>query len=244
MTNYEILKFYGDLEKEEYLFESEIGKKRLEEIESIYNEIKEFLGNLIVDIGCGAGLFTFYLEKKGFKVIGIDISKELLKEAIRTKQKFNFQSKLILGDVSCLNLKIKIDSVIIFGNTIWEFNPKLFVKIIKNIIKHASKNFYVLIQYRSLIKEIINSKNFLKVNFPYPNIAEIFEGYDDFLSMMYWRYMDLTNQKKSTSKGFATWSVGFLEAIMNSLNFELVKRIHNNTIYTDWLDIYKLINKK
>lgn len=240
MEDLKFLNFYGDLEKEEYLFYSEVGKKRLKEIEDIFSEIKPFLGKIILDIGCGAGLFTFYFEQKGFKVIGIDINKHLIKEALYIKKSLNSKSIFILGDVVNIKLKIKVNSAIIFGNTLWEFSPKIFVNLIKNLKQIASRKFHILIQYRSLLKEIISDKNSLKVNFPYPNIAEIFEDYNDFTSTLYWRYMDLKNNKRSTSKGFTAWSVGFLEAIMNALDFELVKRIKNVTMYTDWLDIYEL----
>lgn len=236
----DVLKFYGEIEKNEYLYTSEIGRKRIEEIESIFDKIKPFLGKRILDIGCGAGLFTFYFEQKGYKILGIDISKELIKDAINIKKKLNFKSNFVLVNALNFKSKLKFDSAIIFGNTLWEFSPKNFVNLIKNLKNFASNNFHILIQYRSLIKEIINDKEVFKASFPYPNIAEIFESYDDFNSIAYWRYLDLKNEKTSTSKGFAAWSAGFLEAIMNALNFELKERIESNTIYTDWLDVYEL----
>jgi len=89
------IKFYGDLEKDEYIYDTEIGQQRLKEIEKIYEKIKNYLGKVILDIGCGAGLFSFYLEQKGHKVIGIDVSKELLKEALRVKKQYH------LGQIFC-----------------------------------------------------------------------------------------------------------------------------------------------
>ena len=234
------LKFYGDLEREEYLYDTEIGKKRIEEIDKIYDKIKNYLGKVILDIGCGAGLFSFYFEQKGHKVIGIDISKELIKEAMRIKNKYSFKTKFLLANIFELKkLKIKIDSAIILGNTLWEFSPKDFVLLVKNLKNMASEKFYLLIQYRSLIYDIVY-RNALKTNFPYKNVAEIFEKYDDFNARFYWRYVDLTYTKSSTSKSFVGWSVAFLEAIMEALGFKLVERIESNTIYTDWLDVYKL----
>ncbi|MEM5828334.1 MAG: class I SAM-dependent methyltransferase [Candidatus Aenigmatarchaeota archaeon] len=235
----DVLKFYGDLEREEYLYDSEIGKKRIKEIEEIFDEIKPYLGKVVLDIGCGAGLFSFYLEEKGYKVIGIDMSKEMIKEAMRIKRKYNFKTIFLLADATKLKLKTKIDSAIILGNTLWDFSPKDFVNLVKSLKRNSNKNFYILIQYRSLIYEVIY-KDALKTSFPYKNVAEIFERYDDFESRIYWRYIDLEYKKLSTSKSFTTWSVGFLEAIMEALDFKLEKRIKSDTIYTDWLDVYKL----
>ncbi|MEM5830233.1 MAG: class I SAM-dependent methyltransferase [Candidatus Aenigmatarchaeota archaeon] len=235
----DVLKFYGDLEGEEYLYDSEIGIKRIKEIESVFEEIKPYLGKVVLDVGCGAGLFSFYLEQKGYKVIGLDLSREMLKEAIRIKKKFNFKSNFLLANAINIKLKTKIDSAIIFGNTLWDFSPKDFIKMLKNIKSFCNDNFSILIQYRSLIYDVVY-RNALKTSFPYKNVAEIFEKYDDFESKFYWRYVDLENKKLSTSKSFTAWSVGFLEAIMEALGFKLEKRIRSNTIYTDWLDIYRL----
>jgi len=145
----------------------------------------------------------------------------------------------LLANALNVKLKIKINSAIIFGNTLWEFSPKDFILLIKNLKNYASQNFHVLIEYRSLIYEIVY-KNALKTSFPYKNVAEIFEKYDDFEAKFYWRYVDLSYKKSSISKYFVGWSVAFLEAVMEALNFKLVKRLESNTIYTDWLDIYKL----
>ncbi|MEK7497010.1 MAG: class I SAM-dependent methyltransferase [Patescibacteria group bacterium] len=38
-------------------------------------------GDRILDVGCGAGLKTKYLMEKGFKVVGIDFSEEMIKLA-------------------------------------------------------------------------------------------------------------------------------------------------------------------
>lgn len=41
--------------------------------------LKEPRDKKILDAGCGSGAFTFRLAREGFKVSGIDLSKELVK---------------------------------------------------------------------------------------------------------------------------------------------------------------------
>lgn len=44
----------------------------------------------ILEIGCGAGSMTAHLHKKGFNIIGTDLSKDLLNYAVKTHPKCNY----------------------------------------------------------------------------------------------------------------------------------------------------------
>ena len=71
------LDYWQDIETyEKYTFDSEEGKKRIEEMERYFTEFKNFLGKRVFDIACGAGLFSFWLEQKGYEVVGVDINKK------------------------------------------------------------------------------------------------------------------------------------------------------------------------
>jgi len=63
-------------------FETPLGKKIFESekscIEKLINKVED---KFAVDLGIGTGLFTKILREKGYKVIGIDISDEMLKIA-------------------------------------------------------------------------------------------------------------------------------------------------------------------
>lgn len=54
---------------------------------------KELIGewiegsNIILDIACGTGRFSDHISKKGFNVIGIDYSGEMLRQAVKKKNK-------------------------------------------------------------------------------------------------------------------------------------------------------------
>jgi ubiquinone/menaquinone biosynthesis C-methylase UbiE len=57
----------------------------------------------VLDLGCGAGKNTKYLEKKGFEVVGLDFSSE----AIRLARRQKIKSPLILGTAIRLPFKDK-----------------------------------------------------------------------------------------------------------------------------------------
>ncbi len=48
-------------------------------------------GDNVLDLGCGSGRESIFLAKQGFKVWGIDISKEAIKKAQAKAEKVNFQ---------------------------------------------------------------------------------------------------------------------------------------------------------
>jgi len=63
-------------------------------------------GSLILDLGCGSGGWSRYLESDlGFRVIGIDISKRSVDEANENKHKLGLRCEYIIGDARKLPFK-------------------------------------------------------------------------------------------------------------------------------------------
>jgi len=224
---------------ERYTFDSEGGKKRIGEMEKYFLEFKSFLGKRVLDVACGAGLFSFWLEQKGYEVVGVDINKTMIELALKTKEKHKFKSAFLLSDASDAKLERKFDSAIIFGNTLYSLSPKTFVKIIKNIKKYLKENGYVLINYRSLVKLLAN-KEWKDVYLDSEKIASFNLNYDDFQAGITKLWVDLTGEKLPIKKIFYTWSSGFLEAIMEALGFTLVKRFETKVNMCKVMDIYQL----
>lgn len=77
-----------------------IAKEYADEIEN-YAPLKELTaftslvpkGRRVLDVGCAAGRDSFYLASKGYKVIGIDLSEELLKIARKRGSHVDFQKQ-------------------------------------------------------------------------------------------------------------------------------------------------------
>lgn len=66
------------------------------------NEIKK-KGSLL-DLGCGTGTLSFLLEEKGFEVIGIDKSGDMLAEAFEKKFELNSDVMFLCQDLTELDL--------------------------------------------------------------------------------------------------------------------------------------------
>jgi len=233
------LDYWRDVETyQRYAFDSKEGKKRIEEMEKYYQEFKDFLGKRVLDVACGAGLFSFWLEQKGYEVVGVDINKEMIRLALKTKKKYNFKSQFLLSDATSVKLNDIFDSAIIFGNTLFSLSPKTFVNIIKNIKNHLKENGYVIINYRSLVEKLVN-KEWKDVYFDSENIISFNLKYDDSQAKITKIYVDLNGEKLPTKEPFYVWSSGFLEAIMEALGFVLIKRIETKVSMCEIMDIYQ-----
>lgn len=59
----------------------------------------------ILDIGCGSGRHSIYLAKKGFKVVGIDISEEAIMSVRRLANKEKANAEFLVGRMEKLPFK-------------------------------------------------------------------------------------------------------------------------------------------
>jgi SAM-dependent methyltransferase len=66
----------------------------------------------ILDLGCGTGGHSLVLAKRGYEVVGVDISNEMLNIARSKAKAAKLSVKFIQGDITKLNLKEKFDAVI------------------------------------------------------------------------------------------------------------------------------------
>ncbi len=94
-------------------------------------------GKKILDIGCGTGNHDVLLEKKGFKIVGIDKNKEMINVA---RQKTR-NSKFLTGEMKDFNLDGKFD-IVLSLYSVMDFNIyyKNLEKSLKNCYKHLEKN--------------------------------------------------------------------------------------------------------
>lgn len=126
-------------------FETPLGKKIFEsEKRAIESLIENGENKLALDLGIGTGLFTQILRERGFRVIGVDISEEMLK--IARKRGF----EVIKHDFND-PLPFENDSFdFVFSMTSIEFlkDPKPLFNETKRVLKKDGK--FLLITLNSL----------------------------------------------------------------------------------------------
>lgn len=91
---------------------------------------------LLLEAGVGTGRFATWLAKKGFGVVGIDISREMLKKAKEKKEILNVDIGLILADIHSLPFRKGVfDSCICINVLDHVYDIGRFLKEARYVIK-------------------------------------------------------------------------------------------------------------
>jgi len=100
----------------------------------------------VVDAGCGSGAWGIRLAKRGYVVIGIDISRKLIKMARKLSKTENANFSPVLGDIEYLPFKSEIFDQCLCGGVLHHFRSrslKLVVKELSRIVKKNGKIFII-----------------------------------------------------------------------------------------------------
>ena len=141
--------------------------------------IKPFLGQYILDAGCGDGRFCYELMNENVKLVGIDLSEG----AIRFARVFCPKVEFYVQDLKNLDLPYKFDFIIML-ETLEHLNPTEIPRILRNLSAILKDNGKLIIttpssnvlisekHYQHFTEDTL--RNILK---PYFNIIKI-QGQD------------------------------------------------------------------
>ncbi len=114
--------------------------------------ISRFLkeGSKGVDLGCGTGAFTTLLCKKGFSVIGVDQSPQMLEKAKARAKKEGMDINFVVGDASSLVLPRPVDFITANCDVVnYLKNPRKFFSVAyKNLKEDGVLVFDVSSRYK------------------------------------------------------------------------------------------------
>jgi len=78
-----------------YGYQTDAGRQKLKrKVEKLTSMMELKVYNKVLELGCGTGAYTQLLNERGFKVAGLDISEEMLKQA-----ELRNQSCFVRGDI-------------------------------------------------------------------------------------------------------------------------------------------------
>lgn len=102
---------------------------------------------LALDLGCGVGAKSIYLAKKGFEVVGVDISKTAIKIAKQNAKKAKVKVKFIVADATNLSFlkNEKFDFILDWAN-LHGIPKNKREKYINGIVKHTKKGGILLLR--------------------------------------------------------------------------------------------------
>ncbi len=110
--------------------------------------------NLIVDLGCGTGFSSEILIENGYRVIGIDILKDML---LKAKSKKNFLKKekeleLILADINYLPIKqASIDHIVSISAYNFIIHRKDLINDISKTVNNTARYMKKILKHRGRI---------------------------------------------------------------------------------------------
>lgn len=109
-------------------------------IETLIND-NNSPGRKILDLGCGTGKITLLLAQKGFSLLGVDKSIEMLSQAEQRFRAYNLNIPLFRQDIRNFSLPEKVDVVISTFDTLnYCVNNYELEQVLKNIYKVLKKD--------------------------------------------------------------------------------------------------------
>lgn len=150
-------RWYEEVFTEDYirLLPRDLPQQTSKEVKFITQYMGIDNGARLLDLGCGFGRHTIELARKGYDMVGLDLSMPLLQRALADAQRRNLVIKFIHGDMRQLNFDAIFDGVICMNTTFGYFNDLANFKVLQGIhraLKPGGRLFLDLIN-RDFIAE-------------------------------------------------------------------------------------------
>lgn len=124
----------------DFLYKNKNYNKECDFIQGIFKKYS-LKPKTILDLGCGTGGHALILAKNGYKVTGIDRSKEMLAIAQRKARERNLNVKFINQNMEKLDVGKSYDAVISMFSVIGYLTDNSeFTKVCANVKKHLNNN--------------------------------------------------------------------------------------------------------
>lgn len=192
-------------------------------------------GSFVVDLGCGNGALSEKLKEKGYRVLGVDASADMMETAKKLHPAIDFMA----GDATEFSLEEKAD--VIFSNAVFHWidgeKQELLVKNVANQIKPGGE---LVCEFGGRgCAELVHStleRNFAKRGLSYPRTfyfptigeyAPILEKYG--LRVEYAALFDRPTVQ-STENGLEDWIRMFVKKPFEALSVETADEIIHETV--------------
>ncbi|MGM0508784.1 MAG: class I SAM-dependent DNA methyltransferase [Fusobacteriota bacterium] len=133
-------------------------------LKNILKEIN-FTGTDIMDLGCGTGEIAIRFKKDGFKVMGVDISEDMLERAEDKINDLGLHIPLTNQDMRKLRLPIEVDAVVAIFDTINHLlDEEELEKTFESIYLHLPKKGYFIFDMatRKLMDDMFEKNSYIE----------------------------------------------------------------------------------
>ncbi|KHF38910.1 class I SAM-dependent methyltransferase [Halalkalibacter okhensis] len=96
---------------------------------------------IIIDLACGTGRLTIPVAKNGFKLVGVDIHKGMLDEAVNKSSNLGLDIDWVEQDCTNLSLNLKSQLIYSVGNSFQHFlSNEVQDRFLSSVNKHLENN--------------------------------------------------------------------------------------------------------
>ena len=182
----------------------------------VYDYVEFFIGHIrnkvankvkgnkrILDAACGTGNQSIAFAKKGFSVVGIDLSPDMLRYA-KKKIKPSYNVRFIRSDATKINYKSSSFDVSSISFGLHDMPEKIGLMILKEMIRTTKKNGQIII--------VDYHKQKSKV---FPLFANLWESkyYNHFIKVGLSHYLKKTNLKPISKGTYLFGNIQVVECI-------------------------------
>ncbi len=203
-------------------------ERREEFIENIYPHMKGYLkpGDRVVDLCCGAGSITRFLEEQGAQITGIDLAPYLItlarEEALKRGAKANFVQASVLSYPLGEGI---YDLAVCFGNPITDYPHQSFPRFRDRVFDALKPGGYFILEYIDGLRRVAwmsEPKEVIEQGFD-SQIVRHFKGYDPTTGAYTMEYHRLSTNE--TYEGREYVYIGPLIRLLMEVRFEFVQSI-------------------
>jgi SAM-dependent methyltransferase len=127
--------WYQQIFTEEYFRTLPMGfhKQTLREAQFVVDSLGVGDGGRILDLCCGFGRHTLDLAKRGYDMVGLDLSLPLLQKALGEAQRRKLSIKFIHGDIRELNFQEVFDATFCWHTSFGYFDDKTNFEVLRGV---------------------------------------------------------------------------------------------------------------
>jgi SAM-dependent methyltransferase len=212
--------------------------RREEFIEKIYPHVKPYLkpNDRVVDLGCGAGSITIFLEEQGALITGIDLAPGLISLARQEASKQGAKVNFIQANVLNYPLGEEVyDLAVCFGNPLTDFPHKRFPGFRDGVFSALKPGGHFILEYIDGLERVAwlsEQKEVIEQGYD-SQIIRRFKGYDPAISAYKMEYRRLSTEEVYEVTEYVY--VGPLIRLLMEVRFEFIQSIQ---LDHSFLDVY------
>ncbi len=132
---------------EEYLrtVPANIAQITRDEVRFIESSLAPDEGAKILDLACGFGRHSIAMASRGYDMVGLDLSKPLLRRALGAAQQRSLDIQFVHGDMRALEFSEVFDSCFIWDTSLGYFKDRVNLQVLRGVHQGLKKGGRLLI---------------------------------------------------------------------------------------------------